>query len=340
MQLNSIENEIRILVNTVFTTYISFKVCTYSSYVVDWGDGVVETFESNVVAEHVYSATTSIKDSLYGYNSIISIKSDTKVTNFKFCTPSLIKHRYNIPILAIDINCPNLLDTSYMFYDLEYGSYCGLLSSVKLSNFSKSSSCKSMFRGCSSLRYVYLGDLSSCLDLSFMFYGCNNLQYVEFSSNLDNVLSISNLFFDCESLVYFIFPSMNKLREANNVFVNCLSLRRLQSLNLLKCVGVSMDNFMNNCLEFDDNLLIGCSVSTLSLSNLPKLLVLELNKNSYFSKKKPTIYLNNVSIYTDYLNRITNNSDYNNNEYIVQVLNCNNINASEFNMKWTLVTTN
>jgi len=217
--------------NNGMTNTVAFVVT--GNYTVDWGDGVVENFNSNVVSEHIYDYK-SLSDSTEctrGYRqAIITItpQSEQNITQLLFGRKhsSVVFGRISSQWLDLVISgtaisyfrmqdqnvFPNLLEkvkgiqTNASCTNMVYMfSNCYSLQSLNLSSFNTSvvTNMSSMFQYCYSLQSLNLSSFktSSVTNMSYMFNSCYSLQSLDLSSfKTSSVTSMSNMFNGCTSL--------------------------------------------------------------------------------------------------------------------------------------------
>lgn len=155
------------------------------------------------------------------------------------------------------------------------------------------SNARSMFNGCSSLKYIAF-NCASLRDAERMFYGCSNLEraYLPWTSDYClKQISCASMFAECKNMTEFVFNEYFGLRRITNaasMFSGCSSLTRITSDDRPEATaaGASYFEFGNSITDATD-IFRGCS----KLSIFPKLKI----PVSYSIEDLPIgVYINNV----------------------------------------------
>ena len=133
---------------------------------------------------------------------------------------------------------------------------CSSLKYIDLSNFNTSSitTMYSMFDRCSSLESLDLTNFntSSVASMGSMFYGCSSLQYIDLSNfNTSSVVYMNYIFAECYSLKSLNLSSFNtsSVKDMSYMFYGCNSLQYidLSNFDMVNCNSfASMFSFINN----------------------------------------------------------------------------------------------
>lgn len=112
---------------------------------------------------------------------------------------------------------------------------------------------KGLFRKCENLVDVDISgvDIGRVIDLSWLFFGCRSLRDIDISSwDISGIESMESMFSGCKELEDIKFNKMsktNKLKDINNMFSWCSSLKSID-LSWLDVSSVkNMSNLFNYC---------------------------------------------------------------------------------------------
>ena len=249
------------------------------NYTVDWGDGTIENYNSNVTAQHYYDYNNTAlvgTECSRGYRqAVVKVTPQSGATftgiNLQLrhsAMPALI---YNVQWLDLAMGGATLSDIRFAQSAASPSSAilirihwceqvkivrmsrttmsnmffnCYGLQSVLLFDTAKVTSMSSMFYDCSSLQTVPLFNTANVTIMSSMFYGCSRLQTVPLF-NTANVTSMSSMFFNCSSLQTVPLFNTAKVTTMSNMFFNCYSL---QTVPLFDTANVtSMSSMFYDC---------------------------------------------------------------------------------------------
>ena len=207
------------------------------AYTVDWGDGVVENFATNVKASHQYTYA-SISDttlSSRGYKQVIITVTPQAGNNL---TKVDIQQRHpSVPSTAV-IQAPWL--------DIAVGS--SFLSTIVLGSLSLSvradmleqltvikgaATVTTSCAGCVGLQLVNLSSASVTVAGS-AFYGCTQLRKIT-GLNTAGQIGFSYMFYNCTSLLTIPSIDLSNANDCSNMFAGCTSLVAVPALNTSKC---------------------------------------------------------------------------------------------------------
>ena len=238
--------------NKGMTNTVAFVVT--GNYTVDWGDGVVENFNSNVQAGHIYdyNSLNPSTDCARGYRqAIITItpQSGKNITQILFGRKhsSVVFGRISSQWLDLVIGGASI---SY-FRMQDNNVFPNMLEKVKaMQNITACTNMSYMFSNCSSLQSLDLSSFntSAVTNMSYMFYNCYSLQSLDLSSfNTSAVTNMAVMFHNCYSLQSLDLSSFNTSAVTNmsTMFYNCSSLQSLDLSNTLLNTISSSANFGN-----------------------------------------------------------------------------------------------
>lgn len=203
--------------------YVAFRAIG-SDYTVDWGDGIIENFNSNVIAYHEYNFNDLVgSDSILGYRQalvIITAQNDGQFISFDFDL------RHNKPGLNtsyqrtwLDIEMASETLTGFNISSLEFLEIFSFIGTNQIVNFN------SIFRDLMRLRTILNLWTGNGITFTFMFYDSPRLQYI-YPFDISQATDIGSMYYNCRSLK--VIPSMSTLNVFafgfQTVFYNCHSL--------------------------------------------------------------------------------------------------------------------
>lgn len=277
------------------SNFIAFTCA--GDYTVNWGDGTIENFASNVQASHsyLYFAIPSNTLSSLGYKQVIVtvtpqngkdltlinlcvrhnqnaqkystgwldiLLSGTLLTTLTVCSdPNIVSHGSLKQFALISSN--NITDFGNMFNG------CANLESVPLLHTKNGTNFSSMFLNCVNLQSVPLFDTAKATNFSDMFNNCYSLKTVPLF-NTQNVTTFARMFDYAASLQ--TVPAFNTIKGTNfsYMFEACASLQSVDTFNTSN--GINFSYMFSGCAalqaapEFDvskgtnvTNMFVNCS---------------------------------------------------------------------------------
>jgi surface protein len=246
-------------------------------YTVDWGDGVVENFNSAVVAQHTYNYSSISETTLCsrGYKQVIvtitpqSSQILTALDLQRQHTNHSATARY-VGCLDITVSLPNAstndaLRITYsdfatvLFTDLEQVKIMSYVSSVHRNLFNNAIALRSvvlmntastvtdltsMFQNCRSLTILPELNTSTATNMSSMFSGCRSLTTIP-ELNTGNVTNMSGMFNGCNSLITIPLLNTAAVNNMSSMFNGCFSLTTVPLLNT--AAVTTMQNMFLDC---------------------------------------------------------------------------------------------
>ncbi len=226
------------------------------NYTVDWGDGVVENFASNVVAHHQYSWSTVGNVTSEGFRQALikvtpQIGQNLTGINLQFKHPSMgggngkssifVDMVMNLPQLAtgasivlggvaifhaicqrvgIDSigNATSLLNLCYVFSTLQ---------KFEIGDTTNVTNMQQMFQYCNSLTTVPLFNTQNVTNMSYMFQYCYTLTTVPLL-NTQNVTNMQQMFQYCYSLTAVPLFNTQNVTNMLGMFQNCNKLKAVE----------------------------------------------------------------------------------------------------------------
>ncbi len=261
------------------------------NYTVDWGDGVVENFASNVVAHHQYSWSSVGNVTSEGFEQAlikVTPQAGQNLTgiNLQFKHPSMgggslkssifIDMVMNLPQLAIgaSIVLGGTVSIRHAFVErlniMSIGSATSLvllcyaffkLKKFEIGDTSNVTNMQNMFYDCIALQTVPLFNTASVTNMQSMFYDCTSLASVPLF-NTASVTNMQSMFQLCYTLT--TVPLFNTASVTNmlSMFYNCFAL---QTVPLFNTASVqNMGNMFQGCPLLKSVTLNLSSVSILS----------------------------------------------------------------------------
>lgn len=245
-------NSVKILkaVSDQFENFTALRMLTTAAgqYQVDWGDGVVETFNSNAIASHNYDFNDSALNGTLtsrGYKqAIISVTpiSDTfSLCNLNVRAPSPAGLQpYETGFLDLNINLPNL--------DPGLTLSVGGITNVRHNLLERAN----------------IASWGAVTSLGDLFFGCSRLQEVNTSEwNMSNVTIVSSIFRSCTSLKQLDCSTwdISAIATWNNAFLVCSGLVSFKAPSGVLPVGTILQNAFNTCSSLTELDLSGWDVS-------------------------------------------------------------------------------
>lgn len=271
--------------------FAAFRFTTNTgNYQVDWGDGTVTTYASNVVAEHTYDyatydpTNTTLSTRGYKQAMIVVTPLTGNLTNcnfqFRRTTTPAQNQAYATGFLDCILSMPNAdIGVSIQFggttvrhlyverFDIKTIGNCTSLSAifrecrslqaVPLFNTQNVTIMSAMFSSCFSLQTVPLFNTQSVTSMSAMFSSCTSLQNVP-TFNTQNVTSMASMFSSCASLQSVPLFNTANVTNMTSMFQNCSSLQTVPTFNTTSVTNQTL--MFNGCNSFDRTDII-CRVS-------------------------------------------------------------------------------
>lgn len=213
-------------------------ITSTGAYQVDWGDGFVETFNSNVTAQHNYDFNNTALDGTLcsrGYKqAVISVTPVSGVftffsTQYKYTPPSTLQ-QYCTGILDMNINLPNLTTGARL-----------LLGGNSVRH--------------NLLERVNITSWGAVTDISGLFFGCPRIQSInETEWNMSNITTLANTFRSCYSLISLDCSNwdISKVTSFNSTFLTCYALNSFKAPNVTTPSLWDMTNAFNSCYSLQE----------------------------------------------------------------------------------------
>jgi surface protein len=235
------------------SNYIALSAA--GNYTVDWGDGTVENYNSDVTAQHVYSFDDPALDgtlSSLGYKqAVVTVTPQSGATftgiNLQLRHSSMSASFYNVPWLDIAMGGAALEDIRFAQSDVTPSTTrlvrLGWCEQAKIVRMSRTT-CAHMFRDMSSLKSVPMFNTQSVTIMNSMFSGCSSLQTVPLF-NTQSVTSMSSMFSSCTSLQTVPMFNTQSVTNMSSMFVSCTSLQTVPLFNTQSVTNMS--SMFNGC---------------------------------------------------------------------------------------------
>lgn len=239
------------------------------NYTVDWGDGVVENFASNVVAHHQYSWSSVGNVTSEGFRQAL-----IKVTPQAGQNLTGINLQFKHPLMGggngkssifIDMvmNLPKLIGLGN---PIVFGQLNGVIthSSCQRVRIDSIGSCNTLANLCINffeLQKFEIGDTTNVTSMSAMFQSCLKLTAVPLF-NTQNVTNMSYMFQNCYTLTSVPLFNTQNVTNMTNMFFSC---NTLQSVPLFNTTNVTnMTGMFQYCVMLKSTNLNLSSVSVLA----------------------------------------------------------------------------
>jgi surface protein len=247
-----------------------------TAYTVDWGDGVIEDFASNVQGQHEYDYDLLPAETLSsrGYKQVIVKVTPQAGQNLTRCflanrhTDWGTNTAFGYPVnwLDLNINLPNL-SSGGQFLGISQGTQGtpNLLERCHIASWGALSNAAGLFQRCRAIQSLNENEwiTDGIISMSNMFSNCDQLQSLDCSSwNTSSVTSANGFAQNCVNLKTFKGINWNLLSCSNlsSFFTGCNSLSTCEVENWqlrTAGAGVAADNLFNGC----------SSLQSLNLSN-------------------------------------------------------------------------
>lgn len=240
-------------------------VCFEGNYTVDWGDGIVENFESGIKAQHNYEWSEVDPGSLTseGFRQVIVTVKPQEGEQLTRMSLDVVHDNVNsdkypaVPWLDISVSLPNAdsgksitFTNSFDYTDLYSLQKLSLLNTGNATDFSqafeyfynlrsfelgtnKIENMSNMFNYCSSLTELSVSSMASVSDASNMFNSCVSLSSVTLS-NLSSVENMEHMFDYCTSLKTVVLGEASKVTSMYAMFQSCYALSALALMDTSK----------------------------------------------------------------------------------------------------------
>ena len=231
------------------------------NYTVDWGDGVVENFASNVVAHHQYSWSSVGNVTSEGFRQAlikVTPQAGQNLTgiNLQFKHPLMgggnLKNSIFIDMV---MNLPQLASGASIVLGGTVSIRHAFVERLNIMSIGSATSLSSLCQLFFKLQKFQIGDTSNVTIMQSMFYNCYNLTTVPLF-NTANVTNMNSMFFNCVTLT--ILPLFNTANVTNmaNMFQNCQVLKSV-TLNLSSVSSVLASTFALT-VNIETLILSGC----------------------------------------------------------------------------------
>jgi len=276
-------------------------VVSTGTWIIDWGDGMIESgLASNVKRDHFYNYATITASPVNGYKPVV-VKITTSGGNITTLNLQQKHSQAGLPATAFRVNWLDFAVNAASMTNLTVGGSimgmdkleqfkiynhsftvmnnmfegCASLRSIPLFNTSAVTAMNSTFAGCLSLESVPLFITNAVTNMANMFQNCFSLQSVPFF-NTSSATVMANMFSGCRSLQSVPLFVTNAVNNMSAMFANCPSLKNVP-LFVTNAV-TNMSNMFNNCVSLESvplfvtnavNNMSGMFANCPSLKNVP-----------------------------------------------------------------------
>jgi hypothetical protein len=216
------ENKVVIL-NPVFDTdneIVKFQMSTSNatSYTVDWGDGIVESFTSNSLAQHTYTYANISASTISsrGYKQVLIVITPTNTGVYFNNSPIFSGNISNALDVIINYTNNGTLPLGGSSMRLPLCESINIINGIiTTTNF--------IFGGAASLRYISPLTVNST-SLGYIFHNCSKLEYCPEIKLLQAINSLQSAFAGCSSLKYIPKFPVSSVTNLQSMFNGCSSL--------------------------------------------------------------------------------------------------------------------
>jgi hypothetical protein len=234
--------------------YVAFRFGTSAGqYQVDWGDGTINTYNTNVVAEYQYDYATISNSTLSsrGYKQVIitvtAVSGNLTSCNFqqRFTTVPAQNQAYSTGFLDCILSLPNAASgqTTVFGGGLVAHRY---VERLDIKTIGGATNLNTQFQSCNFLQSVPLFDTSNVTTMNNAFENCSSINKIPLF-NTANVTSFISCFLGC-SLRGFDFPLLNtsSATTMQNMFANS-GIKNIPLFNTANVVNMS-GMFLNSAI--------------------------------------------------------------------------------------------
>ena len=224
---------------------VKFITSNGANYIIDWGDGVVESAASNTVINHNYSWNNVNSNTITsgGYRQVIVTITPPTGATFSQCSMSEKYTGVTIPAnslystgwLDMEINLPNLVSGQRLFIG-NSPNRCSYLERVNITSWGNITSVNNLFYSCAALKQINASEwnMANITNASYMFFQCFSLQYIDGSTwNTTNITDWSGFARSCYNLSEIKCSNWNMVNATNMAFFafTCTALQKIDVTN-------------------------------------------------------------------------------------------------------------
>ena len=224
------------------------------AYTVDWGDGVVENFDSGIQANHIYSfASAQLGGVVASVNAKQAIVTVTPQAGHQLTSISCDKfHPSELPTWSntrrcrwLEVSLGSPYFTGITLRNTIFGGGGGSsLVKAHIANMGLMTVADSMFYGCASLTIVSMSNTASVTNMSNMFNRCHSLAAVSLFDTA-SVTTLDNMFTQCAALTTVPLFNTASVTNMSNMFQSCTSLTTVPLFNTASVTNMS--NMFQGC---------------------------------------------------------------------------------------------
>jgi hypothetical protein len=280
---NPNEQVIYILTEIIENTSSNFVAFTViGDYTVDWGDGVIENYDSGDKAEHQYSWNDISDDTIdsNGYKQAIIkvIPNNSNITdinfNQKYSTFNEFNNYYGYFVREIIVNC------SYL-ENLIIGNWTASSSYPNLKRFelgeNNISNCEGLLAYLYSIKEIsVVGNMDHVINADWMFAGNYSLEILNVS-DMPNCTSAVGMFAELFFLKQEMNINLQSCEDCSYMYAWCYNLKQINNLNLPNMINGSF--MFNDCfsLEYVNQIdLASCTNSSSMFKNCKCLINIDI----------------------------------------------------------------
>ena len=219
------------------------------AYTVDWGDGVIENYVANVVAEHEYDYSTydTAGATLCSRGYKQAIITVTPQSGKQFTLININKRHSKLTSSSVssgflEVSIAGSDVTGVCIGNSSVGSTGSNIVHALLESASvicpSLNNCTAIFNKCYSLRHIPQLDTSAVTNMSYMFYYCYSLQTIP-QLNTSAVTNMSGMFNNCYSLQSIPQLDTSAVTNMSSMFYNCYSLSSMKATGIAQNISVA-----------------------------------------------------------------------------------------------------
>jgi surface protein len=216
------------------------------NYTVDWGDGVVENYNSGIQCYHQYDYADFIgTESTRGYRqAVVTVTPDGgTLTNIdllkKHSQPDLQLYTTNwLDIKMSGSNVSSIVTSGYLTV------YPGILEQFSFIGTNNLTSTYRLFYRCHSFKSLLELDTSSVTNMGQMFYQNHSLIEVPLFDT-SSATDMSNMFAECSSLITIPLFNTSSVITMFSMFRDCYSLT---TIPLIDTTGTNKTSMFSKCI--------------------------------------------------------------------------------------------
>lgn len=223
--------------NLGFSNSVAFQIT--GNHTVDWGDGIIENYNSNVQAQHIYNydSLSASTDCARGYRQvIITITAQNLAT---ITSVQLGRRHSSFPYGMLSSQYLDAIISGTHISSFRVGSPTApiLIEKFKIIQSTQAlTNLSSSLSACYSIQSVDFSQLNTtnCTAVTSLFESCYSLKKVDISSFVaTNITNLRYLFLNCYQLLYVKLPLFTNITDALGMFYGCYTLQDFDNSKII-----------------------------------------------------------------------------------------------------------